>query len=482
MSIQSNKSTSASEALGEFVAGLKWSDVDPSLQAKVKAHVLDTLGVMCAGVGTAESVAVEAAVRRWGGIEEATVIATGLRLPAPHAAFLNTFHGRIHTFDDTHETGPLHPGSAVVSAALAAAEAKIALGGTNAAPSGTDGNGVSGADFLTAVLAGYEVSVRISAALGPAHYAAGFHNTGTCNTFGACVAAARIFGLDGTATAEALGLAGEAAAGLRQYQVDGSMSDSALNAARAAQAGVSSVEFQRAGLSGPKGILDGEWGVCRVMSSQPDLARLTRGLGSTYDFSSTAIKPYPSCRFTHGPIAVLLALRRRHGFDSSDVATVEIATFRESISVSDQPLIRARLDAILSHQYNAALALTDGRIALDSFDPERIADPALLALAKRVRVVFDPAFDRAYPAKWPHRVSVTLKDGHRFEADSDHPPGGAESPLTWDEVVEKFTSLAVPRLGDDAAQHVVALVANLEACADIAQLIRELYGLAARAN
>ena len=463
---------SATETLGEFVATLRWNDVDPSLCAKVKAHVLDTLGVMCAGVGTPEGRAAEEVVRRWGGIEEASVVGTSLRVPAPHAAFLNTFHGRIHTFDDTHEAGPLHPGSSVVSAALAAAEAKIALGGSDAAPSGTDGNGVSGADFLAAVLAGYEVSVRVSAALGPAHYAAGFHNTGTCNAFGACAAAARIFGLDGNATAAALGLAGEAAAGLRQYQLDGSMADSALNAARAAQAGIASVEFQRAGLSGPRGILDGEWGVCRVMSSQPDLARLERGLGSSYEFSATAIKPYPSCRFTHGPIDVLLALRRRHAFDPSDVAAVEIATFRESISVSDQPEIRSRLDAILSHQYNAALALIDGRIALDSFDPERIADPALVALAKRVRVVFDGTLDQAYPAKWPHRVSVTLSDGRRFDAQSDHPPGGAESPLTWDQVVDKFTALATPCLGEAPARRIVGLVADLEASADIGQLVR----------
>jgi len=457
---------SAAAALGEFVTRLHWSDVDSSLRAKVKAHVLDTLGVMCAGVATAEAGAAGAVVRRWGGAEEANVVARDWRAPAPHAAFLNAFHARLHTFDDTYEAGPLHPGSAVVSAALAAAEA----------------NDASGGDFLSAVLAGYEVAVRVSAALGPTHYGSGFHNTGTCNAFGACAAAARICALDGMATTEALGLAGEAAAGLRQYQVDGSMVDSSLNAARGAQTGVTAVELQRAGLSGPRGILDGPWGICRVMSAQPDLERLDRGLGSSYDFSATALKPYPSCRFTHGPIEVLIALRRRYGFDPSDVAVVEIATFRESISVSDQPEIRSRFEAILSHQYNAALALVDGRIALESFDAGRISDPALLALAKRVRVVFDPALQEAYPAKWAHRVSVTLTDGRRFDSHSDHPPGGPEAPLSWDQVVEKFKVLAVPRLGDDAAQRTVAIIAGLEELSHIAELTRELRGLAVRAG
>jgi 2-methylcitrate dehydratase PrpD len=453
----------AAEKLGDFVAGLRWSDVPAPLREKVKAHVLDTLGVICAGVGTAEARAAQSVVRHSGGIEEASVIALDWRVPAPHAAFLNALAGRLHTFDDTYEAGPLHPGSAVVSTALATAEA----------------NGASGADFLAAVLAGYEVAVRVSLALGPAHYGSGFHNTGTCNVFGAAAAAARVAGLDGQATADALGLAGEAAAGLRQYQVDGSMLDTSLNAARAAQTGVTAVALQRAGLAGPHGILDGEWGVCRVMSSEPDLTRLERDIGSTYEFSATALKPYPSCRFTHGPIAVLLALRHEHRFQPSDVDAIEIATFRESISVSDQPEIGTRLDAILSHQYNAALALIDGGIALESFDEEKRSNAQLLALAKRVRVVFDPALQEMYPAKWPHRVSVTLNDGRRLKAQSDNPPGGVDAPLAWAEVVEKFTVLAVPRLGAEAARRTAALLASLEDQANLAHLSRELRGVAA---
>ncbi len=457
---------SAGDVLGDFVAGLRWSDVDPPLQRKVKAHVLDTLGVMCAGIGTAEAGAAETVVRHWGGVEEATVVARNWRAPAPHAAFLNTFHARLHTYDDTYEAGPLHPGSAVVSAALAAAES----------------NRASGPDFLAAVLGGYEVATRVSAALGPAHYASGFHNTGTCNAFGACAAAARVFSLDGRATAEALGLAGEAAAGLRQYQIDGSMIDTSLNAARAAQTGVSAVELKRAGLRGPRGIFDGPWGICRVMSAQPDIERLTNGLGSSYEFSTTALKPYPSCRFTHGPIDVLVALRNRYDLDPNDVASIEIATFRESISVSDHPEIRSRLDAILSHQYNAALALVDGRIALESFDAARTSDPVLLALASRVRVVFDPALQEAYPAKWAHRVSVTLNDGRRLDVVSDHPPGGPQAPLSWEQVVEKFSALATRLLGERATQRTIAIVESLEERSEIADLTRELGGLAVNAR
>src|SRR5688500_10240390 len=114
------------------------------------------------------------------GPSEATVIGCAARALASDAAFANAFHGRIHTFDDTFEAGPIHPGTCVLSAALAAAQA----------------SGASGRGLLEAILAGYEVSIRVCAAAGPGHYAAGFHPTGTCNAFGAAAAAARAYGLD----------------------------------------------------------------------------------------------------------------------------------------------------------------------------------------------------------------------------------------------------------------------------------------------
>src|SRR5262249_35648440 len=155
---------------------------------------------------------VTALAQRWGGAPEAGVIGLRLRLPAPKAAFVNALHTRIHTFDDTHEIGPIHPGSAVVAAALAASETSVA---TRRA-------------LVAALLAGYEASTRISLALGARHYASGFQTTATCAPFGAAAAAARARGLDAARTMAAFGLAGQTAVGLRQYQIDGSMLDTAL--------------------------------------------------------------------------------------------------------------------------------------------------------------------------------------------------------------------------------------------------------------
>ncbi|MGH7329087.1 MAG: MmgE/PrpD family protein, partial [Polyangiaceae bacterium] len=362
--------------------------------------------------------------------------------------------GRIQTFDDTFEDGPVHPGTTSVSTALAVAETFD----------------ISGAEFFAAVLAGYETSVRLSIALSRSHYGSGFHNTGTCNTFGACAAAARAAGLDADAVADALGIAGGAAAGLRQYQLDGSMSDSALHAARAAQSGVTAVALQRAGLRGPHGVIDGTWGLLRTMSHDSRPEEIAHALGSRYAFAATSLKPYPSCRFTHGPIDELLALRSRYRLEPQSIESIEIATFRESIDVADRPKIGSPSEAIMSHQYAAARALLDGTVTLEDFAVARIEERPVRALAERVQVVYDSSLQTAYPAAWPHRVTVRCTDGRRLVAESLHPPGSSEVPLDDERVRRKFAELVDPVLGAERRKNVAQLVERLEEVERVSEL------------
>ena len=439
------------DAIAAFVAGLRWRDVPAPVARKVHDHVLDTLGVMCAGRSAPSSTAVCAVMTDAGGAPEASVIGGETALPAAAAALVNAFHGRVHTFDDTYDAGPIHPGSVVLAAALAAAERRRA----------------SGPDFLAAVAAGYEVSVRVADALGPNHYARGFHGTGTCNALGAAAAAARALGLDARGVAGALGHAGAAAAGLRQYQAGGSMSDSALNGGRAAHAGVVAALLSAGGLPGPDGILTGRWGMCRVLSPEPEPARLSDRLGDAWAFVATALKAYPTCRFTHGPIAALLALRSKHDIGPATVDRVDIFGFRQSIEVSDRPRVENRFDALMSHQHGAAVALAKGRVGLESLEAPVRADSVVRRLRERIRVSHDPALDAEGPQRWPHRVRVQLIDGRVFEAEQPNPPGVADVRIAPEVLTAKFHDLAGPVLGRHAAENVRRTIPDLAAAADI---------------
>lgn len=438
----------ASAKLAAFAAGLDVDHIEPWLLPKLKRHLLDTIGVVCAGVNEQESRAVGGVVQRWGGVKEATVIGRSVQLPAPKAAFLNAIAARILTFDDTYEAGPIHPGSAVVAAALAVAE-RI---------------GASGRVFAAALLAGYETATRVAKALGPEHYRSGFHASGTCAPFGAAAAAARVLGLNARETAAALGLAGEAAIGLRQHQLDGSLFDSALNAARGAELGVAAAEFAGSGLTGPLGVLDGRWGVLAMMSQAGDPAALTSDLGTKWVFAETSLKPFASCRFTHGPIATL----RDAAITPADVEEIEIAAFRESYDVSNRPNPDTRFDAILSHQLAAALAIS-GRLVMPAEFVQ--IDPAIRSLAAHVRVTYDEGLDRLRPELWPHRITVRLKDGRVLNLSSDEPPEPTE-----EDAQAKFRLLAGPVLGEDRVARLIVLADALETLPNMRELSTLLSG------
>ena len=447
------------KTLAAWAAQLRWQDLPQALREKALDHVVDAIGVMYSGIDVEACEGARRAVEKWGSGSESTVLGTRAQLPAASAAFLNTLHGRIHTYDDTYEPGTLHAGTCAVATALALSEKHAADGRT----------------FLAAVIAGYEVSTRVAAAVSPAHYAAGFHNTGTCNVFGAAAAASRVLKLDAAALAEAFGLAGATAGGLRQHQIDGSMFDSAFHAARAAQSGVMVAQLRAEGVRGPAAILEGPMGFCNVMSLERDVSRLTADLGSRYEFEQVTIKPYPTCRFVHGPIEAAIALKRQHDIDPAGIREVTIATFRQSIDVSDRPAINTPFDAVVSHQYAAALALVNEKIELSAITAGAQGDPQVLALMKKVRVLHDAELEKDFPLSWPHRVTIHMHDGRQFSMLSEYPPGRI-APTPRAIVDQKFLEQTSRYLEDRGARNALELIRGMEDVHDVRSVTVALAG------
>ncbi len=429
----------AAATFARFAAGLTWQDVPGDVARKLLAHLLDTLAVATAGAATQEAGILFAC---HGGCEgPCRVIGRDASLPAPDATLLNAFAARRHTFDDTLEAGPIHPGSAVWAASLAAAER-------------------SDAPLVRALLAGlcgYELAVRLADALGPAHYDAGHHGTGTCNAPAAGLAAAVALGLDARRTAHAISLAAAAAAGTRQYQVDGGISHSALNGARAAVAGTQSALYAAAGFDAPSGQLDGKWGFLAMFGANG--ATEWDDLGTVWGLRRLGLKPYPTCRFTHGPIAVFEALLQHHAIASDDVSGIELRTFAQSISVSDRPDWHGREEATLSHQFALAATLAGGPPELGTID-RLAADAGVRHLAGLVSVRHDPALEQREADDWPHLLRVRLRDGTELEAQSRAPPGRAPEDIAAPAIRAKTERLlgrqrvaAIQTLLADPARH-----------------------------
>lgn len=444
-------------ALAKFAAGLRWDALSESLQTKLLDHVVDSVGVMFAGIDMPACQSAARAAQEWGHSNDATIVGTRQRAPAATAAFVNALHGRIHTYDDTYEPGTMHPGSPVVATSLALGERL----------------GVDGQQFLSATLAGYEVAARVARSVSPSHYAFGFHNTGTCAVFGTTAAAAQLLGLDAVACSEAIGLAGAAAAGLRQHQVDGSMFDSALHGARAAQSGVMLAQIRAHGAGGPPAILDGAMGFCTVMAPSSDPSRLDADLGTRFEFAQMTIKPFPTCRFAHGPTDAALSLRREHHMDPTQIAAVEVAAFKQSMEVCDRPVLNSALDATFSHQYSVALALVHGTVSLDMVRDPKTAGALVHALLPNVKVVHDDKLEEEFPTCWPHVVTVVMRDGRRLSARSDYPPGRV-SPVPSASVDAKFMINASPYLGERGAQRALEALRTIATASNVSAIARLL--------
>lgn len=349
------------------------------------------------------------------------------------AALVNGTASHIVEVDDIFREAIYHPGAPTIAAALAMAQSRK----------------VSGEAFLRAVVVGYEISTRIGAAMGRAHYRH-WHNTGTIGCFGAAAAAAEILGLDQARFAHALATVATFAAGLQQaFRMD-SMSKP-LHAGRAAEAGVTAALAAAQGVTGSLDILEGEAGLGRAMSDGPDWAKAVATLGRDFHITRITFKNHACCGHTFAPIDGALALQAQHGIRADDIEQIGIGTYRAALEVAgyDNPATPA--EARFSVKYTVASALTHGSVRLAAFEPARMNDAATRTLMKKIGLTIDPELDAAFPGQRAARVEIRLRDGRVLACLQPFRKGDPEAPLSDRELEQKYRELADPVLGSDAA-------------------------------
>jgi 2-methylcitrate dehydratase PrpD len=387
--------------------------------------VLDWLGSAVAGMGTDTGrIFLEYARLQPAGKVTLLGLAEGRSVEV--AALVNGALSHIVEMDDVERESVTHPGAVVVPAALAVAERV----------------GASGLELLAAVVAGYEIMVRVGAALGPEHYHH-FHNTSTAGVFGAAAAAGWLLGLDRERLVWALGNAGTQASGLWQFNDEGALTKP-LHPGRAAANGVLAATLSRLGLTGARRILEGERGFFAGLAPRGDPQRVVAHLGEAGEplcVQKISIKPHASCRHTHAPIDAALALRAQLPADAA-IDAVRVSTYKAALTLCDKPDPHTAPDAKFSLQFCVASALLRGRVGLAEFSDAALADSAVRALLPRIAVAVDPAREAAYPGCWSAAVEVRLADGRTFEATQDRPKGDPENPLSVPELEAKFRNLA----------------------------------------
>jgi 2-methylcitrate dehydratase PrpD len=441
----------AAERLGAFAAGVDARDLPASVQARAKELTLDLLGVAIYGATEPSSRAIRTLAAAAASPTGASAIGVTAPVAPAVAAMLNGTIAHAVELDDVTRESSLHPGVAVIPAALAAAEAAD----------------LDGPAFLGAVVVGYEVVIRVGNALNPASaYARGFHPTGVAGAFGAAAAAARLRGLDGARVAGALGVAGTMASGSLEYLSDGSWTKR-LNAGWAAHVGIVAADLAAAGFNGPRTALEGRLGTLHAYSDAPNSKLLTEGLGASFQIERVAIKPYACCRYNHGLIDGILRLRAEGAANPSAIRRIRLGVLSAGALLVAHPIDQKRtpsnpVDAQFSAPFAAAVALLDGAAGPSQFQQDLIDDRRVRELMAITDCFTSPELDAEYPGEWPAIVEIELADGRLLSTRVEHALGEPENPLSTDAVRAKFGELVSERLGGPDASELEELVLGLD--------------------
>lgn len=385
---------------------LAFAGAGHALPEQVRADALrllaDTLAVGAAGTGAPGADAILAVARTMGQAEEARLIGSSERLPAPAAAFVNGYRMHCLEWDAVHEPAVVHALSTVVAALGAAIDRR---GGCDP----------------EAALAALVVGVDVAAGLGlAADSPLTFFRPATAGIVGAALAVARI---DGAPLDDTLGLAVSSAAGTMQAHVEG-LATLPFQIANAARAAVTASDLARAGFPGPRDPLEGQFGYFRLFDAG-DLTRYTRDLANVWRISEVSVKPFPSGRASHGLLGAIFD----RGLRAQDVRTLEMFVPPLVHRLIGRPFRPDMTPAYarLCGPLLAALALRDGVIDPRCFTTEIFVDPALAELAKRIAINIDGNHDPN--ALSPQRMVVNAADGHIL-VDIPHTLGSPECPLT----------------------------------------------------
>jgi 2-methylcitrate dehydratase PrpD len=416
---------SETSTLAAFAAGLRFEDLPSAVVARTEELFVDWLGSALAGKGARPVEAIERFAVAMGPHDGGAQVLVSRRRTSPlFAAMVNAAASHFAEQDDVHNGSVFHPAAVVFPPALALAQAL----------------GRSGRELIAACVAGYEVGIRVGEFLGRSHYKT-FHTTGTAGTLAAAAAAGHLLRLAPEQMQHALGSAGTQAAGLWEFLRDAADSKQ-LHTAHAASAGLTAACLAQEGFTGARRILEGEQGLAAGMSSDADPSKLVDRLGTRWALAETSFKFHASCRHTHPAADALQQVMREHRLAAGDIERVTAHVHQGALDVLG-PVVDPQSVQQAKYSMGTVLALIALRSAAGIAEFEahwRERDVA--AWRTKVTMVLDDEVDRAYPARWIGKVSVTTRDGRVLHGRIDEPKGDPGNTLTRDEIETKVLKLA----------------------------------------
>lgn len=418
--------------------------------------VADVLAATVAGAGVPANDAVSQRMALASG--DASVVGTDRTADPGSAALLNGAASISQEIEEGHNTGG-HVGAGVVVGGFALAEHADA----------------DGERFVEGVVKAYELCARVENAVflmkdvmneSLPWLVRNPHSTWT--TLGPAVAGAIALGADDEEVMEAFRLGANLAVVSMWDTYQEGLPARNYTAGFSAQAGVNAALLAVAGLDGSRAAMHRVYDPLREMKGEA-FDRSFSALGETWEIETNYYKFAPSCRYTHPPLGALEGL-----VDDVDVGAIEsidVYSYRNACDL-DYTDYTTLTSAKFSIPYVLARYLTSGAYWLDDFDDDSIADPDVRALAERVHLHHDEAYEETFPEHWSARVEVTHTDGSTVEAECIDPPGDYRNFPGTDALYEKFERLLAYRLDDSTTALDALLSVREHSARDVGATLR----------
>jgi 2-methylcitrate dehydratase PrpD len=364
-------------------------------------------------------------------------------LSAAGAAFVNGTAAHGEDFDDTFEGGPVHAGAVIVPAVLATGERF----------------GVDGKAALEGIAVGIELMCRLGLVAPKMVHKAGFHPTAVFGAMGAAAAVGKALKLDRRQIVDALGVVGSMASGIIEYLAEGTWTKR-MHAGWAAQSGMRAALLARAGFSGPRTVFEGSHGFFHGFANTTagNFDAVTGDFGTRWLTQTLAFKLYPCGTMTHPYIDCARRLGAR-GIKADDIKEMVCEVGEGTVHRLWEPLAAKQIpkngySGKFSTPYCVAAGFIRGNVGLSDFSDAAVKEPAVVALAQKVRYQIDP--NNPYPNNFTGHIRATLRDGSVIEERQPHMRGGAHEPLSRKDIEAKFL-LNARHGGYDAARAQAAL-------------------------
>jgi len=383
----------------------------------------------------------------------------GSALPPLAAGFANAGIAHLREIDDAHRAAMLHPGVVAISPVLAL----------------TATQSMSMRRAADAIVAGYEVALRVGEALGTRH-AAGFHATATAGAVGAAAASAVALGLPPAQLHHAMGIAATQSAGLWQLVDDEAHESKSLHPAFAVRNGMMAAWAAQAGFPGARAFVTGRRGLYALLGGDGPLSAIDGGLDAPERLNTATIKAWPCCAQLFTPLDATREILDRHHPAVEDIASVQVVIFPHALKIAGVHWPNKAAEAPFCLRYVVATLLLKGRLGIDDMERPDLGSPVLQALAERVQVSTDDGFQQAFPQKRPSRVTVTMKDGGRFSALRELRRGDPEDPFDWTQLQARMRAFA-PAIDDAQASRLTEWCAAFGDASNDARVCQPAAGL-----